>query len=287
MQPGEFARAFSVRGEPTPGPTSHAPHAAAMQSTHTHACREVLLPLLPDVHVYSDTYKGATSGASPGYGITLTAHTTSGCMYAAQRSTGPPPLGAVLPDAADAGPVLPEDLAHDAGALLLDEVARGGCIGSPLQPLVLTFMALCPEDVSRLRLGALSPRAVATLRLLQAIWGVVFKLTPQRAGGGAVAAAPPLPPAAGGAGSAASALAAGAALSGKKRGRGSGVAVAAAAPPPTAMPSGGDDDAATAPIVDPLTGAPITAAVASSASAATVLVSVLGVGLSNASKKVT
>ena len=52
------------------------------------------------------------------------------------------------------------------------------------QPLVLTLMALCPQNVSRLRIGKLSPAAIATLRLLRDFLGCTFKLAPQAAGGG-------------------------------------------------------------------------------------------------------
>ena len=39
-------------------------------------------------------------------------------------------------------------------------------------------MALCPEDVSRCRLGKLSDFTMAYLRLLQQLLGVTFKLRP-------------------------------------------------------------------------------------------------------------
>jgi hypothetical protein len=33
------------------------------------------------------------------------------------------------------------------------QIARGGCVDTASQPLMFTFMALGPEDVSRLRIG--------------------------------------------------------------------------------------------------------------------------------------
>jgi RNA 3'-terminal phosphate cyclase-like protein len=57
-------------------------------------------------------------------------------------------------------------------------VKHGGCVDSTNQWLMLLFMALCPEDISRLRLGKLSEFTVSYLRLLRDIFDVTFKLTP-------------------------------------------------------------------------------------------------------------
>ena len=91
--------------------------------------------------------------------------------------------------AAGAPPPPPEDVGKEAAAALLDEIARGGCVDSLVQPLALTLMALCPQNVSRLRLGKLSPAAIATLRLLRDFLGCTFKLTPQSAQAAAAEAA--------------------------------------------------------------------------------------------------
>lgn len=264
-------------------------------------CRTLLLRLLPDVHIFTDSsLRGADAGASPGFGITLTAHSTSGCTHSAQRATGRAPpsvrgLGAGDEDASasDGGPPeLPEDMGSDAAARLLTEIARGGCLDTSSQPLVLTFMALCPEDVSRVRVGQLGPGAIATLRLLRDVWGIKFKLTPQVASHATPAAAGTTTPGAGAAAAATTAAAlggagTGASVSGVKRPRPTDAATATAA-------AGGDDDAdgagaaaAAAAVVDPLTGMPISADVAAPVSASTVLVSCLGLGIKNMSKKVT
>jgi hypothetical protein len=63
-----------------------------------------------------------------------------------------------------------------AASLLLDEIARGGCIDTNMQPLVFTMMALSSEDVSRLRIGQLGPAGIATLRLLKTFFGITFRL---------------------------------------------------------------------------------------------------------------
>merc|ERR1711862_98704 len=71
---------------------------------------------------------------------------------------------------------LPEDLGHRAAALLLQEVYKGGCVDTTQQTLVLLWMCLTSEDVSRVRLGTLSPYTIQTLRLLKLMFGVEFKV---------------------------------------------------------------------------------------------------------------
>jgi len=51
-------------------------------------------------------------------------------------------------------------------------------VDSLVQPLALTLMALCPQNVSRLRIGRISPASIATLRLLRDFLGCTFKLSP-------------------------------------------------------------------------------------------------------------
>lgn len=48
--------------------------------------RAVLNQLLADVYIFTDAMSGRDSGASPGYGITLVAETTSGCLLSAQAA---------------------------------------------------------------------------------------------------------------------------------------------------------------------------------------------------------
>jgi len=76
----------------------------------------------------------------------------------------------------------PEDLGARVASLLCDEVSRGGCVDTNVVPLFLVFMALTPEDVSRVRIGKLSPRAISVLRLLKDILGVRFRLRPEPKG---------------------------------------------------------------------------------------------------------
>ena len=143
----------------------------------------VLNNFLPDVYVYTDHNKGAAAGASPGFGISLVATSTSGCFYGAQRCTGHARgTNDALAETASGrhAPVpVPEDVGRAVAAQLLDEIERGGCVDANVQPLIFTLMALGPEYVSRVPAGALSPAGIETLRLLRTFFGITFKLKPE------------------------------------------------------------------------------------------------------------
>lgn len=47
-------------------------------------CRRLLNSLLADVYIFTDAVSGKESGLSPGYGMTLVAETTSGCLISAE-----------------------------------------------------------------------------------------------------------------------------------------------------------------------------------------------------------
>jgi len=78
---------------------------------------------------------------------------------------------------AERGAELPEDLGQRGACLLLNEVEKGGCIDTSCQSLAFMWMTMTPEDVSRLRIGSLSPYSIETLRLLKKFFDVEFKLT--------------------------------------------------------------------------------------------------------------
>ena len=152
--------------------------AAATASRLATAARGPLNKLLPDVRLAADAAPRRDAGASPGFGVALAAHTTTNCRLTVERATDGTARGdGERGDGDGRGrPELPEDLGKAAGELLLEEVARGGCVPTGAQPLALTLMALTPEDASRLRVGRLSEPAVATLRLLKDFLGVEFHL---------------------------------------------------------------------------------------------------------------
>lgn len=138
----------------------------------------MLNPFLPDVYVYTDHTKGAGAGQSPGYGVALVASTTSGCVFGSQRDSGLTHgvFGGSVKAPSSTTPDSPEDMGAESAALLLEEINRGGCIDTSAQSLCFTLMLLSPRDVSRVRIGKLSPAGVATLRLIKEFFGVVFYL---------------------------------------------------------------------------------------------------------------
>ncbi|KAL1529479.1 hypothetical protein AB1Y20_000425 [Prymnesium parvum] len=128
------------------------------------ATRAVMNRFLPDVWVYTDIHKGKTSGLSPGFGLTLVAETTNGALLSAE--------------VVGAGGVLPEDVGASAADALIEQIKEGGVVDSANQPTALVLMALGPEDVSRIRLGPLTPFTVETLRLIHDFFGIAFQIEP-------------------------------------------------------------------------------------------------------------
>ena len=126
------------------------------------ASRGVLNHFLPDVWIYTDLYKGKTSGLSAGFALTLVAESTSGALVSSEVAGG-------------AG-VLPEEVGASAADALLEEVRAGGVIDSSNQPLILLLMSLGPEDVSRVRMGTPTAAAVETLRHVRDFFGVTFQV---------------------------------------------------------------------------------------------------------------
>jgi RNA 3'-terminal phosphate cyclase-like protein len=74
---------------------------------------------------------------------------------------------------------VPEDIGRRVAESLVAEIQRGGVVDSSHQSLALTLLAIGPEQVSRIRLGQLTPRAIETLRILKAFFGVVFHVAPE------------------------------------------------------------------------------------------------------------
>ncbi|GAQ89366.1 RNA 3'-terminal phosphate cyclase [Klebsormidium nitens] len=149
------------------------------------SARGVLNRLLPDVYIFTDHYTGAESGKSPGYGLALVAESTSGCLISTEAT-------AEVSSAADerdreAGPapeaLLPEDIGARAAHQLLDEIRQGGVVDSTHQGFLFMLCALCPEDVSKVRVGRLSPNAIRMLRCIKDFFGVQFSIKPDSATG--------------------------------------------------------------------------------------------------------
>eukprot|EP01118_Nematostelium_gracile_P001486 TRINITY_DN1153_c0_g1_i1.p1 TRINITY_DN1153_c0_g1~~TRINITY_DN1153_c0_g1_i1.p1 ORF type:complete len:372 (-),score=84.18 TRINITY_DN1153_c0_g1_i1:62-1177(-) len=128
------------------------------------AAKSVLNKYMQDVFIYTDHYKGSESGLSPGFGLSLVAESSTG--------------NAMGCDGAAEGGSLPEELGVRVANALLNEVANRGCVDSSNQSLVLLLMILCPETISKVRLGKLTPYTMKSLRHLKDFFGVTFKIEP-------------------------------------------------------------------------------------------------------------
>lgn len=152
------------------------------------AARSLLTRYIPDVYIFSDLYRGAESGKSPGYACTLVAESKSGSLIATECAFQPRkaseehvPDTTTLPDTLlkeNYSFSTPEDLGVRAARLLLREIQMGGCVDSMSQWLSLILAALCTEDVSKIRLGGLTTFSVQLLRDIRKMLGVTFKIQP-------------------------------------------------------------------------------------------------------------
>lgn len=149
----------------------------SMSNRIVDSARGVLNSFIPDVYIYTDHYRGPDSGNSPGYGLSLVAETTTGCALATEVMSSAASSARNTADGETAvDSQSPEAIGLRAAKLLLQDIKHGGCVDSTNQWLALLFMALCPEDISRMRLGKLSEYTINYLRLLRDVFDVTFKL---------------------------------------------------------------------------------------------------------------
>ncbi|KAJ1458825.1 RNA 3'-terminal phosphate cyclase domain-containing protein [Pelagophyceae sp. CCMP2097] len=132
---------------------------------------DLLRELVHEVRVVTDASARRDCAPVPGFGVVLVAETTAGRVRSAQLD-----IGDFRDRGADEEDVSPEDLGRKCAELLLRELASGGVVDAHDQPLLLTLMALGPEDASVARIGAVSKRTVERLRLIKKFAGVTFKL---------------------------------------------------------------------------------------------------------------
>ncbi|ORY06632.1 18S rRNA biogenesis protein [Basidiobolus meristosporus CBS 931.73] len=128
------------------------------------SARSVLNRYIPDIYIYTDVFKGAESGKSPGFALTLVAESTTGALLSAELAANPGET--------------PEDIGKKCAKMLLEEVNKGGCFDSVCQWVGLLMMVLGPEDVSKIRIGKISPFTIQYLRDLKSFFGVTFKIRP-------------------------------------------------------------------------------------------------------------
>ncbi|KAL1917747.1 uncharacterized protein VTP21DRAFT_3581 [Calcarisporiella thermophila] len=126
------------------------------------SARALLNRYIPDVYIFTDVYRGAESGKSPGFALSLVAESTTGALYCSET-------------AAEAGET-PEEVGDRGARMLLSEIRRGGCVSGLAQWLVVVGMVLGPEDVSRVRFGPLTPFTIQVLRDLREFFGTSFKV---------------------------------------------------------------------------------------------------------------
>ena len=129
--------------------------AGANNARMIETARGVLNKLVPDTYIFSDvssaplvpvTDKGnSSSGAKKkigiGFGLSLVAESSTGCLYSADVASPP------------SGGVPPEDIGKNCAYQLLEVVSQGGCVSAIAAPTMLTLMAMGSEDVGRLCLG--------------------------------------------------------------------------------------------------------------------------------------
>ena len=84
------------------------------------SAKGILLKFIPDVYIYADHFTGAKSGKSPGFGLTLTAETTTGVFLNAEVSSNP----VSSENEKKKEPTVPEDLGVAGAHALLEEIYR-------------------------------------------------------------------------------------------------------------------------------------------------------------------
>ncbi|KAF8109152.1 hypothetical protein N665_0102s0060 [Sinapis alba] len=143
------------------------------------SARGIFNNLLPDVHIFNDHKSGPKAGKSPGYGISLVAETTAGCYISADTAVScgrADETGELDVERQERKPA--EDTGVEIASWLLQEIEKGGVVDSTHQGLLFILCALCQQDVSKVRVGTLSPYGVETLRNLKEFLGVTFSFRP-------------------------------------------------------------------------------------------------------------
>ncbi|KAL9243402.1 hypothetical protein vseg_017295 [Gypsophila vaccaria] len=149
-----------------------------------HSARGIFNRLLPDVHIFTDHKSGAQAGRSPGYGVSLVAETTTGCFISVDTAVSygrKDEMAEILDERVELKS--PEDVGVEIASALLGEIEQGGVVDSTHQGLLFLLCALCPPDVSKVRVGKLSQFGMETLRLIRDFLSVKFVIKPDPATG--------------------------------------------------------------------------------------------------------
>lgn len=138
------------------------------------SAKQILTNILPDIYIYADHAKGAQSGNSPGFGMSLMVESTTGVMLSADACSNPKGEG---------DPMIPEDIGKLVAYNLLQEVFKGGCVDSIHQSLVLLYMALGQMDVSKVLMGAPTPYTIEFMRHMKDFFHLMYKIELVRSNG--------------------------------------------------------------------------------------------------------
>lgn len=163
LQPGKI---FKIRGIASSTRVSPANVNRLVTSA-----RGILNPLISDVHIYTDVRRGDECGASPGFALSLTAETPTGCVFAAELAAGPGET--------------PEDIGERCAKTLLLQIESGGCVDKFSSNLVLLGMLLGSEDVGRCRFGrgVVNEDFVSMIRDIKRIFGRTMAIKEDEATG--------------------------------------------------------------------------------------------------------
>ncbi|CAI8619471.1 unnamed protein product [Vicia faba] len=144
------------------------------------AARGVINPLVCDVYICTDHRTGRPAGNSPGYGILLVAETTSGCYISVDTavSHGRDEDTSGLVDDVKKDLMPPKDIGEGIANALLEEIGQSGVVDSTYQGMLFLLCALCPQDVSKVRIGKLSQDGINTLRNIMDLLDVKFIINP-------------------------------------------------------------------------------------------------------------
>ncbi|OQE34541.1 hypothetical protein PENCOP_c017G06712, partial [Penicillium coprophilum] len=115
--------------------------------------RGILNPLSPDTYIFSDvasaplvpapdkTNPQAKKKIGLGFGLSLVAESSTGCLFSADVASPP------------SGGQAPEEVGKQCAFQLLETVAKGGCVAPAAATTMFTLMTMGSEDVGRLQVG--------------------------------------------------------------------------------------------------------------------------------------
>ncbi|EMS54614.1 putative RNA 3'-terminal phosphate cyclase-like protein [Triticum urartu] len=128
-----------------------------------YAARGLFNKFIPDVHIFTDHRASSSGGCglSAGYGVSVVAETTTGCLISADATVSYPNVDEISEQSEKPELMSPEDLGEQVASMLLEEVAQGGVVDSTHQ--VCHMMTL---------------RAIESLRNIKEFLDVKFIIKP-------------------------------------------------------------------------------------------------------------